>query len=56
MDHPLHDSTKIKIEVEMTARKIDKRLAVLEQFLTKIETLKKKSHVVSDHVFSLATK
>ena len=56
LDHLLHDSIEIKIAVEIAATKTDKRLAVLEQLLTKTETLKKKSHVVSDHVFSLATK
>ena len=29
---------------------------MLEELLTKTKTLKKKSHVVSDHVFALATK
>ena len=56
LNHLLHDSTEIKIAVEIAATKIDKRLVVLEELLTKTETLKKKSHVVSDHVFALATK
>ena len=30
LDHLLHDSTEIKIAVEIAATKIDKRLAVLE--------------------------
>ena len=30
LDNLLHDSTEIKIAVEITATKIDKRLAVLE--------------------------
>ena len=42
--------------VEIAATKTNKRLAVLEEILTKTKTLKKKSHVVSDHVFALATK
>ena len=56
LDHLLHDSTKIKITVEIVATKIDKRWALLEDLLTKTKTLKKRSHVVSDHVFALATK
>ena len=56
LNHLLHDSTEIKIAVEISATKTDKRLAVLEEILTKTETLKKKSHVISDHVFALATK
>ena len=56
LDHLLHDSTEIKIAIEIAATKSDKRLVVLEELLTKTETLKKKSHVVSDHVFALATK
>ena len=56
LDHLLHDSTKIKIVVEIAATKIDKRLAVLEELLTKTETLKRKSHIVNDHVFTLDTK
>ena len=56
LDHLLHDSTEIKIAMEIAATKTDKRLALLEELLTKTEKLKKKSHIVNDHVFALATK
>ena len=56
LDHLLHDSTEIKIAVEIATTKIDKRLAVLEELLTKTEKIKKKSHTVNEHVFALATK
>ena len=42
--------------MEISATKTDKRLAVLEELLTKTEKLKKKSHSVNEHVFALATK
>ena len=56
LDHLLHDSTEIKIAMEIAATKSDKRLAVLEEILTKTEKLKRKSHIVNEHVFALATK
>ena len=56
LDHLLHDSTEIKIAVEIAATKTNKRLAVLEELLTKTEKIKKKSHTINKHVFALATK
>ena len=56
LDHLLHDSTEIKIAMEIAPTKFDKRLAVVEELLTKTEKLKKKSHSVNEHVFALATK
>ena len=56
LDHLLHDSTEIKIAMEIAATKTDKRLAVLEELLTKTKKLKKKSHTVNEHVFAIATK
>ena len=56
LNHLLHDSTEIKIAVEIAHTKTYKRLVVLEDLLTKTENLKKKSHIVSGHVFALATK
>ena len=42
--------------MEIAATKTDKRLAVLEELLTKTKKLKKKSHTVNEHVFAIATK
>ena len=56
LDHLLHDLAKIKIAMEIAATKTDKRLAVLEELLTKTKKLKKKSHTVNEHVFAIATK
>ena len=42
--------------MEIAATKTDKRLAMLEELLTKTKKLKKKSHTVNEHVFAIATK
>ena len=47
LNHLLHDSTEIKIAVEIVATKTDKRLVVLEELLTKTKTLKRRNLMLS---------